>query len=74
MAPHETRPDSPVEAQEGPRDPCPPWRGTLRFQSQLKMRTLALAVATEEYRGPLATRVETVPPCGPTSGCLRSPS
>ena len=24
-------PDSPLDASEEPQDPCPPWRGTLRF-------------------------------------------
>ena len=48
MAPHETRPDTPVDAPEEPRDPCRPWRGTLRFWRQLQMRTSAPARTAEE--------------------------
>ena len=48
MSPHETRPDSPVEMLEAPGAPCWHWRGTLRFRSQLKMRTSAPAATAEE--------------------------
>ena len=50
MTPHETKPDSTVESPEGPREPCRQWRGTLRFQSQLQMRTMATAAIAEESR------------------------
>ena len=46
----ETRPDSPVETPEEPRDPCQHWRGTLRFRPQLQMSTSAPAAIAEESR------------------------
>ena len=48
MSPHESRPDSPVETPEEPRDPCWHWRGNLRFRPQLQMRTSAPAATAEE--------------------------
>ena len=50
MSPHEMRPDSTVETPGEPRDPCQHWRGTLRFQPQLQMRTSATAATAEECR------------------------
>ena len=50
MSPQEMRPDSPVETPEEPRDPCQHWRGILRFQPQLQVRTSALAATREESR------------------------
>ena len=44
-------PDSTVDAPEEPRHPCWPWRGTLSFQPQGKMRTSAPAATAEESRG-----------------------
>ena len=43
--------DSPVDAPGELRDPCQPWRETLRFQPQLQMSTSAPTVTTEESRG-----------------------
>ena len=62
MAPQEMSPDSSEVAPEKPRDACWPWRGTLRFQPQLQMRTSAPATTAVDPEGPLATRVETEPP------------
>ena len=41
--PLETRPDSPGEPGMQPRDPCLPWRGTLRFLPDLKIRPSSIA-------------------------------
>ena len=48
----ETKPDSPVDAPEEPRDPCQPWRGTLSFRPQQKMRTSAPTVPEAPQVGP----------------------
>ena len=51
MAPHETRPDSHVDAPEEPRDPCRPWSRNLSLRPHLQMRTSAPAATAEEFRG-----------------------
>ena len=48
MSPHETRPDSPVETPEEPRDSCQRGLGTLRLWPQLQMRTSGPVVTAEE--------------------------
>ena len=50
MSPQEMKPNSPIEAQEAPRDPCMHWRGTLRLWLQLQMRTYDLGQIGEESR------------------------
>ena len=62
MAPHEMRPNSLLDAQEEPRDPCWPWRGTLSFRPQLQLRTSGLAETVEEFELPLPSHVETGAP------------
>ena len=51
MATHQRKPDAPVEAPEETRDPCQLWKGNLRFQPQLQMRTLAPTANAKQYRG-----------------------
>ena len=63
MAPHETKPDSPLDTPEKPRYPCRPRRGNLSFQPHLQMRTSAPAATTEEsLRAPRDSRREWTSP------------
>ena len=50
MSPNETRPDSPVETPEEPQVPCLHGRDTLKFLSQIQIRTSATATTAEESR------------------------
>ena len=51
MAPHETRPDSPVDDLVEPRDTCQDWRGSQIYRPQIHMRTSDPAAIAEETRG-----------------------